>query len=224
MRLIFLILLSSSIYAQPSKLFLIGKSKVSDNNNVVVPFEYGNLSELYPNETFEQIKSRRQANYNLLKSNFDNLKTIGGGVRITNDVEIYISESDVMEISSGESFTLSGDANIICFPYVPVEGENPIVFSVDYNASLTIDGVNLRRNNIRKYETYQCILKVSGASTTIEITEDVRSGFWAGLENNQTIFYAWGFETKGEYNSISSFDSVSHTKNCVRFACESAIN
>lgn len=211
MRLFFLILLSSSIYAQPSKLFLIGKSKVSDNNNVVVPFEYGNLSELYPNETFEQIKVRRQANYDLLKSNFDYLKTIGGGVLINNDVEIYFSESDVMEVSSGESFTLSGDASIICFPYVPVEGENPLLFSIDYNASLTIDGVTLIRNNIRKYETYQCVLKVSGSTTTIEITEEVRPGFWAGLTNGKTLFYCWGFETKGEYNSVSSIDSVAST-------------
>jgi len=169
-------------------------------------FEYGNLANLHPSETFTQLKTRRESNFSILKT----LSEAGTDVNIGyNQLEVSIISGQKIQTSI---LNLSGanrnSSTIVVWPFVPRTGVTAgTLIEPRYGDTHNLSNITIKspvKNNF--HETYSCILKPGGATNQIQILGTVRDDFWAEMIPGKTVFYGWTFSVLGETKVISSAD------------------
>ena len=174
------------------------------------------MSFRFPNESYEELTSRRLNNWNLLKGKADLLKTSGGTLSLKGDrLEIYVPDEEKITIEDGDSLTLLGkgvlSTSLVAYPLAPKEGVRQQIFYQKYGSHLQIQDLTIDRDAIKKYETYSCVLKKSSNAKLIEVLGSIRPEFWNNLEIGKTLFYGWAVSTKGESNTVASWDEEAKT-------------
>jgi len=177
-------------------------------------FEYGNLSELYHDETYEQIKTRRQSNWNILKTLCNDHKITGeiinpaGGI-----VEIYRPSNDYVELLDTHNLKIYGSSTeFVFYPFTYRSEANYYPFKFQYGSSCDFRNLTSKcAQKQGKFETYDVILKKGGNLRLIEITESVRAGFWTDLQVGNTIYYTDQPSDLAESRVVQSFDSTAKT-------------
>src|SRR5690606_18414990 len=149
-------------------------------------------------------KARRLNNYDILK------RVLQGGthVELEDDrLEVHVRNSPI----NANLLNLSGKGSaseIVLYPLPPFKGSELYFIAPTYGQTHNIENIRIR--SVEKnylYETYDCILKPSGVSNEIQITGEVRDGFWDDMEPGKEIFINWTFETQGQTRVVDSFDS-----------------
>lgn len=177
-------------------------------------FEYGDLEALHPEETFEQIKQRREDNFTVFK-NLCNAKKITGETVATEDglrLEMYVEptiEEDLtngsINITSGQTLTVDSGGDIVFYPFV-LNKKRFTVFNVKYGGTINLSG-NWSGQDIQgKLETYNITFRVGGDLKKIQVNGTVRDGFWDNMQVGDDVFCNHAHETLGEIRTIASWD------------------
>ena len=179
-------------------------------------FIYGNLSERFPEHSYSQLKTIRLTNWGLFKDRCNQAKLTDGNVNvISSRLEMFVPEDESILLENGQSLTIQGvskaTTELVFFPLTPIEGVNQNIFNLEINTALTINDATVKRDKIKKYETYSCVLKKSSNSKLVQVLGTIRPDFWDDLEVGKTLFYGWAFETQGATNTIASWDEGAKT-------------
>jgi len=168
-------------------------------------FEYGNLANLHPSETFTQLKTRRESNYSILKTLLESVSVTLPSQRLEVSIPSGSKISSSVINLSGSS---KNGSQIIVWPFVPRTGVTAGTFiEPRYGDTHNFSNFTIKspvKNNF--HETYSCILKPGGATNQIQILGTVRDDFWAEMIPGKTVFYGWTFSVLGETKVISSAD------------------
>lgn len=182
-----------------------------------IEYSYGNLESLYPTYSYSKLKALRLKNWNLFKARCDNAKTYGGTVRIKGErLEMFVPSGESITITeSTDSLTVEGVSKTLTqlyfYPLTPTKDLTQNVFDIQYGTNFTLRNISIARDDIKRYETYSCVLKKNGNVRLIELLGDIRNGFWDDLTIGDTIVFAWELEVQGQTMTVADFDSVAKT-------------
>ena len=180
-----------------------------------IPFQFGNLTDLYPSETYAQITARRQDNWNLLKTACNTLKVTGGTLSILGDrVEFYRPLNDRIDISNGQTLKMfNHDSDLVFYPFT---SRAEVTYFSPFNFLYGSTG-DFRNTTIKcaqkqgRLETYDVVLKKGGNLKLIELTGTIRPDFWIDLQVGNTIYYTDQPSDLAESRIVASFDSTAKT-------------
>jgi len=184
----------------------------------VQDFVYGNLSERFPDYSYDELKEIRSNNWELLKSRSDSYKTTGLSVNAHGEIEFYRPINETITIGASQEMTINGNGiNTTLLKFYPFtmrsEASNYSPFKLEYGGSIVMK--NLKHTLAKqagKFETYNTIIKKNGNARLIEITDsDIRDGFWDSLSVGDSIYYSWDITKLAETRLISSWDSNAKT-------------
>jgi len=178
-------------------------------------FEYGNLEEKFPDETYEQIKTRRQSNWDLLKTLCNSYKVTGTTLQLPNNrIEFYRPINDEIIIANTNTLKIYGhETDMVFYPFtLRAEINNYSPFKIGYGSNSDIRNLTIKcAQKQGKHETYDVILKKGGNLRLIEVTGSIRPGFWTDLQIGNTIYYTKDSATVAESRVVASFDSIAKT-------------
>ncbi len=179
-----------------------------------IPFEFGDLSDLYPSETYAQITARRQANWDLLKSTCNTLKVTGRVMTLPGRrIEFYRPVNDQIQFLDTQSLKMFNQGTeMVFYPFAFRAETHYYPFNFQYGSSADVRNTTIAcAQKQGKLETYNVVLKKGGNLKLIEITESVRSGFWTDLQVGNTIYYTDQPSDLAESRIVQSFDSAAKT-------------
>lgn len=189
-------------------------------NKVVEPpvsiFQEGDLRLLYPLETASQIKTRRQSNWDILKSTVNTSKLTNDPIDFPNTrIEFFRPLNDIISIGSGQNMYFSGlgATSLVFYPFVfRAENAERTPFQIGYGANINLQNLTLKcAQKQGKFESYSAIIKKSGNPRLVELQGSIRPEFWTDLTIGDTIWLSWDPAVVSNARIVSSFDSVAKT-------------
>lgn len=179
-------------------------------------YTYGDLESIYPSYTYSQLSDIRKANWTLFKAHCDIHKRNNFPLMIPDRrLEMYVNEGEKVNIRNIDNLTIQGvskeSTSIVIYPIAPKEGVKQTIFYLDNKSTFSLKNLTLTGVDLKKYETYSCVLKKGGDSKVIEVLGVIRTEFWDELEVGETLFYGWAINTQGKTNTIASWDSTAKT-------------
>lgn len=182
-------------------------------------FQFGNLEQIHPDETFDQILQRRSDNLTVFKQYCDAYKVTGEVLNIPNGerLEMYIEPTITVDLTDGtiniledETLTINNEGEIVFYPFT-LDMKRFTVFNVKYGGTLNLNGDWTGQDIQGKFETYNITFQKDGNPKLLQINSTVRSGFWEGLSNGDIFFVNFAHETQGAEVTIDSIDALAGT-------------
>lgn len=172
-------------------------------------FDYGDLEAKYPLETFNQIKTRRESNFAILKSVLESKAYHMPEKRL----EVSIPTGQFIQSTSIKIFGRNENTSeIVVYPFLPQTSQQKLI-NCRYGDIHIASNVTIKssvKNNF--YESYSCILKPSGVTNAVQILGSVRPEFWDEMVPGKVVWYGWQFTPlSGESKIISSVDEGTST-------------
>src|SRR5690606_32821474 len=179
-------------------------TKTAVRNPMGAPgLEYGDLESIHSEETYEEIKDRRESNYNILKK----LLETGEPIYLENDrLEVFVGTSPIKASVINLIGAGKDTCQIITYPFTPSKTDR-IFLEPDYGHTHTIRDVTIKaptKNYL--FETYDCILKPNGDADAIQITSEVREEFFGEISPGSEVFINWTFSVQGQAKIVDSID------------------
>lgn len=170
--------------------------------------EYGDLETLHPTESFNEIKTRRESNFYILKTALESEVAFNIPA---NRLEVSIPSGQTI---SSETITIIGQgassSQILVWPFVPI-GDNQtkdVFITARDGDTHTFTDVTIKSPvKNRSFEHYSCVLKKGGVDNAIEIPGSTRAAFWGELAPGDKIWYTWGTSALGQIKIIDSVDT-----------------
>lgn len=179
-------------------------------------YSHGNLVEKYPSYSYEELKTIRTNNWNIFKARCNNAKSYNGSVTMRGErLEMFVPPGDSIILNETEQLTLNGvdkTTSQLCFyPLTPTKDLTQNIFDVHYNTVFNVNNISLIRDEIKKYETFSCVLKKNGNDNLIELLGTIRPEFWNEVEVGDVMVFAWQAEVQGQTTTVTAFDSIAKT-------------
>lgn len=200
--------------------YSIGKSLIIIYTNVTVDeliilsngdiypdygFQYGNLAEIYPDETLEQLIVRRENNFTIFKNLIDTYKITGSLLKIyAGRLEVYYSSGTQVNVSNSQFVNIDNSADIFIYPFIRTADST--FFNLNTGAEISIIGTGTFQHQLfpSKVEAYNAILAYGGNKSVIRLNSTPRAGFMDSIVG-QVIYISPGKELPHVAGTVLSY-------------------